>query len=321
MSAVVGMFHLDRRPVEQADLERMQATVAHRGPDAQGTWSEGCAGLGHRMLWTTPESKREKLPLASDRGKLVLTADARVDNRDELAAALGLSRPLAEITDGELILAAYERWGERCPEYLQGDFAFGIWDRRKQVLFCARDRFGVKPLYFYSSTKTVAFSSEIKALLSVPDVPCRLNEVSVAYYLTSMFEDTASTFYLDIQRLPPAHSLTVSLQGTRLRCYWTLDPSRELRLGSDDEYAEGFRETFMEAVRCRLRSAYPVGSLLSGGLDSSAVTCVARNLLAQDENGHLATFSAIFDVGAHGRGEAVGDDDGGAPAHQRPEPL
>src|SRR5262245_20600165 len=166
----------------------MVASVAHRGPDASGSWCQGAVGLGHRMLWTTPESLSEKLPLANQAGDLAITADARIDNRDELTAALGLP-PHSGVTDSMLILLAYEHWGEHCPEKLLGDFAFAIWDGRKRVLFCARDHFGVKPFYYCHSGRLFAFASEIKALLSLPEVPRRLNEVRVADYLVPIFDD------------------------------------------------------------------------------------------------------------------------------------
>ena len=138
-------------------------------------------------------------------GDLVVTADARIDNRDELIAVLGLTgRPWEEITDAELILGAYRRWGERCPERLLGDFAFAIWDRRNQTLFCARDHFGVKHLYFYRSNPIFVFGSEIKALLCLPEVPRRLNEARLADYLMLISEDKSATLYQDIFRLPPA---------------------------------------------------------------------------------------------------------------------
>ncbi|HEY9875190.1 MAG TPA: lasso peptide isopeptide bond-forming cyclase, partial [Candidatus Obscuribacterales bacterium] len=296
MSAIAGIYYLDNRTVDPADLKRMVDILAHRGSDGCNIWSEGSIGFGHRMLWTTPESLLETLPLVNDTGEIVITADARIDNRDELIAVLKISdRPVEKITDSQLILSAYEQWGENCPEQLVGDFAFAIWDRRKQVLFCARDHFGVKPFYYYSSGQSFIFATEIKALLCLPDVPRRLNEVKVADYLASPTDDTAITFYKEIFRLPPAHRLTVSHEGITLQSYWSLDPSRELRLGSDEEYASAFRKLFTEAVRCRLRSAFPVGSMLSGGLDSSSITCVARQLLAGDKNSQLHTFSAIFD--------------------------
>ena len=296
MSGIVGIHYLDERPVDRENLTKMVDILAHRGPDGADIWVDGCVGLGHRMLWTTPESLIEKLPLVNQRGDLVITADARIDNRDELIAALQINnRPADKIVDSELILAAYEKWGEDCPKHLLGDFAFAIWDERKQILFCARDHFGVKPFYYYSSNNTFVFGSEIKAIFCLPEVPRQINEVRIGDYLTSNFDDKTITFYQDILRLPPAYSLTVSHKEIHLQSYWCLDPTRELRLGSDEEYAAKFREIFTEAVRCRMRSAYKVGSMLSGGLDSSSITCTARNILSENGGEALPTFSAVFD--------------------------
>lgn len=297
MSAIVGICYPDGRSVDPATLRRMVDILAHRGPDGAGVWCDGPVGLGHRMLWTTPESLHEHLPLRSHRGDLVITADARIDNRDELIAILELgARPAGAISDSELILAAYERWGARCPEYLLGDFAFAVWDARQQTLFCARDHFGVRPFYYHWQLgRLFVCGSEIKALLCVPGLPRRLNEVRVGDYLSQVFDDTVSTFYQGILRLPPAHRLVLTADEMRVERYWSLDPECELRLGSDAEYAEAFRAHFVEAVRCRLRSAFPIGSLLSGGLDSSSITCVARKLLGSDDQTPLPTFSAVFD--------------------------
>lgn len=292
MSAIAGIYYLDTQPVERIDLQRMVDVLAHRGSDSTGIWSKGSIGLGHRMLWTTPESLHEQLPLVSQNGDLVITADARIDNRDELIALLGLTdRPLA-ITDSQVILAAYNKWGDRCPEKLLGDFAFAIWDRRRQKLFCARDVMGVKPFYYYRSNRVFIFASEIKALFCLPEVPRQLNELKVAYHLMPLFEDQAITFYENILRLPAAHSITVGREKTQVQLYWSLDPTREVRMHSDQDYAEAFREIFTQSVRCRLRSAFPVGSTLSGGLDSSSIACTARGLLGSGQSLH--TFSAIF---------------------------
>lgn len=295
MSAIVGFYYLDGRPAKPETLGRMVDTLAHRGPDGKKIWLQGAVGLGHQMLWTTPESLLEHLPLVDPTGDLVLTADARIDNRSDLISTLALDdRPTEKITDSQLILAAYQKWGERCPDQLIGDFAFALWDGRKHQLFCARDHFGIKPFYYYRSDQIFAFASEIKALLCVPGVPRQLNELMVGYHLTQCFEDKTITFYQDIWRLSPAHSLTINHAQQQPRLYWSLDPKRELQLGSDQAYVEAFREVFTEAVRCRLRSAFPVGSSLSGGLDSSSIACTARQLLGQVGGKPLHTFSAIF---------------------------
>src|SRR2546427_256925 len=292
VTGIAGLWRRDGRPGEPAELDGMLARVAHRGPDGTGAWREGPVALGHGMLHTTPESLREQQPLVGTRGDLVLVADARIDNRGELCSLLPAP---SDATDAELILAAYERWGEHCPEHLLGDFAFAMWDGRTQRLFCARDHFGVKPLYYHHRpSRLFAFASEIKGLLALPDVPRRLNETRVADYLVPLLEDKVITFYEEIVRLPPAHRMVVSRDGVLIEQYWALDPEREIRMKSDAEYAEAFREIFTEAVRCRLRSAFPVGSMLSGGLDSSSIACVARELLAEDGGGKLHTFSAIF---------------------------
>jgi asparagine synthase (glutamine-hydrolysing) len=297
VSAIAGILRPDGRPVDRGELGRMVQSLAHRGPDGSKAWVEGPVGLGHLMLRTTPESLEEELPLLGRGGDLAVTADARIDNRGELINVLRITgRPHDEISDSELILKAYERWGEACPKRLVGDFSFAVWDRRRRTLFCARDHMGVKPFYYHHRPgRLFAFGSEIKALLSVEEVPRRLNEVRVADYLVSNFEDKEITFYWDIWRLPPAHIITVGREGVKVRKYWSLDPTRELRLGSDQEYVEAFREVFTEAVRCRLRSAVQVGSQLSGGLDSSSIACVARDLLAEEGRGErLRTFSAVF---------------------------
>lgn len=293
MSAITGLYYREGRPLDRTILDRMSGTLALRGSDGSAVWCDGNVGLGHRMSWTTPESLQESLPLVDESREFVITADARIDNRDELLSALVLNARPSEIADSQLILAAYKKWGEGCPEKIIGDFAFAIWDRRRQILFCARDPIGVKPFYYFLSDRVFVFASEIKALFCVGDVPCELNERRVADHLLSVFEDKVATFYRNIFRLPPAHSLTVGNGVNRLHRYWSLDPSLEVRLASDQEYAEAFRDIFTTAVRSRLRSSFPVGSSLSGGLDSSSVACTARMLLAQDGR-RLHTYSAIF---------------------------
>jgi asparagine synthase (glutamine-hydrolysing) len=294
MSAIVGLYHLSNQTIESSQLSAMLDTLAHRGPDRRDSWCDHHIGLGHGMLWTTPESLHETLPLATASGQRVITADARIDNRDELMHRLQLDGPSHQITDSQLILNAYEHWGERCIEYLVGDFAFAIWDAQQQSLFCARDHFGVRPFYYYQSQDLFAFASEVKGLLCHPDIPHQLNETRVADFLSVEFDDTSATFYQDIWRLPPAHLLQVSAEGLQLKRYWSLELQNELQLDSDQDYAVQFRELFTEAVRCRLRSAFPIGSMLSGGLDSSSITCVAKQLLEASEQLPLATFSAIF---------------------------
>ncbi len=298
MSGIVGIFNKNGRPIESQVLERMLQPMAHRGSDGSKVWLGDRIGLGHGMLWTTPESLKEVLPYCDAAADLVITADARIDNREELINALALDAVNASaISDSEIILAAYQKWGQDCPNYLLGDFAFAIWDSRKQTLFCARDHFGIKPFYYCNTDQYFIFASEIKALLAVPEVSRQLNERRIAdYFLEPMLESKSDTVYEEIFRLPPAHWVTVAAQADfNLCCYWSLDCTASVTLPTDEDYAAAFRDIFFEAVRCRLRSAFPIGSHLSGGLDSSAITCVAHELLEQSSSAALHTFSNIFD--------------------------
>ena len=237
-------------------------------------------GLCHLRLCITPESLHEHLPMPDAAQNLVLTADARIDNRDELINELAIAETGHRVvTDSELILAAYARWGEGCPERLVGDFAFAIWDGRNQTLFCARDHFGVKPFYYHRSGRFFAFASEIRALLRLKAISGRVNETKVADFLGRTELDPTTTFYQDLLQLPAAHSMVIGHERSAIRCYWALDGSRELRLKSDDEYDEAFRAHFTRAVRDHVRSAYPIGSLLSGGLDSSSIVAVAKKVV------------------------------------------
>ena len=296
MSGIIGLYYLDGRPAEERNLQRTGQAIAHRGPDAIRFWSDGPVGLGHLMLQTTPESARERQPVTNPGATLCLTVDGRIDNRLELRQALDSAGfPPRDDTDAELLLRAYECWGESCPNRLLGDFAFAIWDARKKQMFCARDYVGVKPFYYHRSAALFAFGSEIRSVLALETVPRRLNESRVADFLVEQLdrEDEESTFYQDVQRLPAGHSLTIGPGKFVLRDYWELKAPPVLKLGSLQEYGEAFREVFVEAVRCRLRSTHPVASTLSGGIDSSSVVCTTRELLAAELKEPLHTISLV----------------------------
>ena len=293
MSGIAGLWRLDGRPAAPGDADRLVARLAHRGPDDSGVWTDGSVALGHRLLHTTPESLGETQPLASRDGHLVLTADARLDNREDLLATLGPNPPPASASDAALILRAYESWGEECLGRLLGDFAFGVWDARRQALFCARDPLGVRPFYYHLGPRLFVFASEIRALFTQPEVPRRPNELKIADYLVPCLDDRAATYFADVVSLPGGHCLTVGRPPAAPRAYWTLDPTREAALAGDAACAQAFREVFGEAVRARLRSAVPLGATLSGGLDSSSVIGTARRLAGPDAP-PLPVISAIF---------------------------
>lgn len=272
----------------------MGEALAHRGPATLTICGSGMVGLVS-LGNTTGDASSVR---AADEAFAVVAA-ARLDNRDELLAALDMPRDPSGPSEDELILAAYRRWGAECPGRMQGDFAFAIWDPERARLFLARDRFGVRPLvYHHRPGRLLAFATEVKAVLALREVPRRLDESRI---LTHLVPDRLTippyrdnTFYADVRRLRPAHGLTAArTRGLTERCYWAIDPWRELRFGRDADYADRFRELFVEAVRCRLRGAHPIASQLSGGLDSSAVTGAARRELANP--GALVAISAVFD--------------------------
>jgi asparagine synthase (glutamine-hydrolysing) len=258
-----------------------------------GQWTDGAIGLGWRVPETVAEARAGGVP-ARPAGPLVVAADIRIDNRTEILRALDRS-PADPAGDPALLLAAYARWGDRCAERVLGDFAAAIWDGRERCLVCLRDRSGVRPIYYHHVPgRLFAFASEIKALLALPDVPRRLNEARIADYVESMLHEMEETFYAGIRRLPPAHVLRIDARALTTRRYWALDSSRTLRLPSDRDYADMYRSTFFDAVRARVRGDGPVGTTLSGGLDSTSVACAARVLL-EGSGRPLHAFSLVFD--------------------------
>ena len=296
MSGIVGAFFRDGRPLNRSVVTDMLEAITYRGLDGSSVWNEGPLGLGHLMLHTTPESLHEELPKSDETGRFVITADARIDNRDELISRLEMESSSGNvIDDSRIILQAHRKWGESAAAQLEGDFAYCIWDRVENRLFCCRDAFGARPFYYYLAERMFAFGSEIRSLLKLQEIPRRLDETMVADYLAGLQDDQAITFYRNILRLPPGHCMTVSSHEAAISRFWSLDPHRELRLNSDEEYAEAFRDLFIRAVHRRLRSVYPVATTLSGGLDSSSVTCVARSLLARAGISPITTLSLIYD--------------------------
>ena len=295
MSAITGIFYRDGRKVDPELIKKMNDRLSHRGPDGSAVWCEGSVALGHQMLWTTPESLHEKIPFEDEESGLVITADARIDNRDKLSKELNIEDK-EEVSDSYFILKAYEKWGEDCPDKLLGDFAFAIWDKNEEKLFCARDHMGVKPFYYYLSDEMFVFGTEIKAILSIPNIAPELNKRKLALFLTlNDYLEKESTFYESIKRLIAAYSLTLDKNINRIKRYWKLNPESQIMMNSDEDYANAFREIFTEAVRCRLRSHSPIGVMLSGGIDSSSVSCMANKINSEKSQEKIHCFSYIFD--------------------------
>jgi asparagine synthase (glutamine-hydrolysing) len=299
MSGIAGIIHFDGKPVEPGLIEKMTGAMAHRGPDGIHHWVKGSVALGQCMLRTTPESLEEHQPLTNEDESLALVMDGRVDNWEELRRELlGRGAVLRNRSDAELVLRAYEVWGEECPLQLLGEFAFAIWDGRRQRVFLARDHIGVKPFYYFDGSDYLAFASDEEAFLGMPGVSRDLNEDFIAANLLPQFHggDFNRGWLADILKLPPGNTLTAQRSGHKfMRSYWQLQPIEESRFGSDQECEEAFRSVFGEAVRCRMRILGHPALMLSGGIDSASVAAMARATLPEMPSRELHAYSAVAD--------------------------
>lgn len=305
MSAFLGACFFDGRGASEVDLRRALRTMRHRAPDRESVWTDGGIGLAHRALWVTPESVHERYPLlyGEPEARLALVADARLDNRAELLGALGrtverVAKPRGGIvTDAEILLAAYLEWGDACAEKLRGDFAFAVWDEASGTVFAARDVFGVRPFYYaYEPGERLLFATEAKAILATGLVPADIDEINAAFLIAGCREDVTRTFYEHIKPLPGGHTMRVSSGSLSVNRYFELRPAPLRQDLEDEDYAASFRAALTEAVRCRVRSVFPVSTQLSGGLDSTAVACLARDVLREEQDApRIPAFTLAFD--------------------------
>ena len=288
-------MHGDNAPVDRALLQTLTDFLSFRGPDARDVFLDAGIGMGHALLRTTHESGRERQP-ASLEGRHHIVADARLDAREELIAKLQNKEQAAHSSapDCELILQAYAAWGEACVDQLKGDFSFAIWDKKYKKLFCARDRFGVKPFYYARVGSLLLLSNTLNCIRRHPAVSDRLNDLAIAdFLLFDMIRELGATSYADIQRLPPAHTLAREGGSISVRRYWTLPVSEPLHHKKPGECVEQFRELLDRAVGDRLRSDR-AGVLMSGGLDSPTVAASAKRVLSR--NGARPELRAYTDV-------------------------
>jgi asparagine synthase (glutamine-hydrolysing) len=298
MSGIAGVLHLDGAPALESTLQPMTGAMPGRVPDGVALLLTGSLGLAHGLLRTEAGAGEALGPATSNH--LSVVADARIDNREDLVAALGLrAAEGTALTDAELILRTYDGWDEGCVDRIIGDFAFAVWDGKRRTLFLARDPFGARPLYYARTPRAFVFGSEVRAVLRGPGVPPTINEARIADFLVGQDHaalevvDTETTLHAHVQRLLPGHVLTVSASRFSLRRAFWLEPRGPLRLRSTAEYAEALLAAFSEAVRCRLRGRS--AAMLSGGLDSSAVVAVARRQRLSSGGPPLLTVSAIVE--------------------------
>jgi asparagine synthase (glutamine-hydrolysing) len=278
-------------PVEVGLLKGMGSVIAHRGPDAEGFWSEPGVGLAHRRLSILDLTGGDQ-PIANEDGSLQVVFNGEIYNYQELRAGLeARGHRFRTRSDTEILVHLYEEHGEHLVERLRGMFAFALWDRRRRRLVLARDRLGIKPLYFYRDADKLLFGSELKAILAHPGIGRQVDAAALEDYLALGMVPGTRTIFRRIAKLPPAHVLVVTTAD------WDRAPRRywQLRIEPDprptvEEWQEAVRAKVDETVRAHLIADVPVGAFLSGGLDSSVVVASA----AGAANGPLQTFAIGF---------------------------
>jgi asparagine synthase (glutamine-hydrolysing) len=294
MCGIAGICHVDGEPVALPSLQRMTDLLSHRGPDGEGHYADGPVGLGHRRLAIIDLSSAGHQPMANETGDVVITYNGEIFNFQTLRVELeSLGHRFHSRTDSEVAVHAYEAWGPASVERLNGMFAFAIWDARRRRLFLARDRVGVKPLYYYWDGRRLIFASEIKAILSHPDVPRRLNPAALNQYFTFQNVLTDDTLFDGIRILPAGTWLTLDV-GERaqptMHQYWDFDFNATQSM-SREAAVEELHRLLTQAVTRQLVSDVPIGTYLSGGMDSGSITAVARRNL-----GRLMSFTCGFDL-------------------------
>jgi asparagine synthetase B (glutamine-hydrolysing) len=299
MSALAGILNFNNEPLRDEQWEQLLILwngLEERGPDGGEVIVKNAVGMCYRAFHTNRESRLERQPLIGINGE-VLVGDLRIDNRDELIAKLrGLLRSRSgEITDIELIMAAYQRWGETFPLHLVGEFALVLYDLNSGTALLARDHIGARPLHYHYDKHRLIWSSELAPLLDVAAIPLQVNEEFIAGYL--MYDpEPELTAYKNIHSVKPFHVVIFSCDGQLTeKVYWDLGRIKSIRYKHEREYDDEFNFHFSNAVRAPLRSDRPVFSDLSGGLDSSSIVCIAHQAIkhAEVQAPNLVTVSLV----------------------------
>ena len=302
MCGIAGEIRFDGNSPDPAVVERMKARLVRRGPDGEGSWFDGPVALGHRRLSIIDLSNRAAQPMVDEALGLALVFNGTIYNHPELRATLQQrGHRFISTGDTEVILRAYAEWGEQCVEQLHGMFAFALWDRKRQQLFCARDRVGIKPFYFSQTENFFRFASNTQALLAAGGVDTSIDSIALHHQFTlHAVVPAPRTILKGIRKLAPGTTMTVDLHGkVTMRQYWHLSAQRPQQPRSEDEWQQLIHDALAKAVRRRhVISDVPVGVLLSGGLDSSLLVA----LLAEQGVKDLITFSIGFEDHPEERG-------------------
>ena len=296
MCGIAGLISRPGDPLDRTVLERMVGAVAHRGPDGDGVFVDRNVGLGSRRLAILDLSENGAQPMRSAVSDKVIVYNGEIYNYRELRTELiEGGYPFRSRTDTEVILAAYERWGEGCVQRFNGMWAFAIYDPKEEMVFCSRDRFGIKPFYYVDRARFFAFGSEIRQLLPLLETRTASRSALTDSLCFRASERGAETFFAEVYRLEAGHSFRYRVADHRLEMarYYRIQRSDGLDTMSPDEASETFRDLLTDAVRLRLRSDVPVGTCLSGGLDSSSVASLAADLRRQDGSSRFSAITAV----------------------------
>jgi len=306
MCGIAGIFDQNsKQSVTEQDLLTMLRTMRHRGPDASGTWQEVLGvGIAHVRLAIIDLKPESNQPFVSTDGNLVLTYNGEIFNYLELRRELeGHGYRFRTNSDTEVLLTAYRHWGQNVCHRLNGMWAFAIYDRRQDSLFCSRDRFGIKPFYYAVIHGRLLFASEVKALLALTRELAAIDPAAVSKMLRGgIAAQTEEHFCRGVRRLPAGHNLMVTRGGTTLHRYWDYPSDVDGHISFGDA-CERFRELLVDSVRLRMRSDVPVGTTLSGGIDSSTLVCFLRTFYG---GGHDA-FTAMFGEGNYDESAVAAD--------------
>ncbi|MBI3162993.1 MAG: asparagine synthetase B [Chloroflexi bacterium] len=292
MSAFAVLFNRSGSIRGVDAIHNIMERLRHRGPDGSNVFSSGDIAMGHWHFWTTPEDVGERQPLVLGGFPYRIVMDGRIDNREELFANLGIApADGSRLSDASLVLRAFIHWGEECFRHFVGEFAAVIHDQKTNQLFCARDQLGERTLFYLINEEQVVVASEPWAVAGILKRTPEIDPKALAHYFVVKVPINGQTLFNDIYELLPAHILKVNENTHGLHRYWQPDP-KKTRYNTDEEYATEFRSLLEQSIRCRMRSNIPAGILMSGGLDSTSVACLAARMTVPQQ---LTTISYVFD--------------------------
>ena len=289
MCGICGVTYFDReRNVSELEVKGMCDVIRHRGPDDQGWITKGNYGIGMRRL-SIIDLFTGRQPIANEDGSIWIVFNGEIYNHMELRDELvKKGHTFQTKCDTEAIVHAYEEYGEDCPKKLNGMFGFAILDQKKQTLFLARDRLGIKPLYYYHDSGKFAFGSELKSILQVENIPREVDKRALDIFLTFEYIPSPYSIFEGIRKLPPGHSLTLKDGRITIKEYWDL--RFDEKETPEDDLCEQLLDLFQDAVKIRLMSDVPLGAFLSGGIDSSAIVAMMSRVMDRP----VKTFSIAF---------------------------